>query len=690
MTRRRGFQNGLCNDEAAFIVGSGSRFVESVTARFKTNKIAAIVSSGVAVLLGLYLNFYRPGEPFEWVSFDIPHLFMPDTAITNLQIVLMDDQSHRGLNQQPGQIWDRALHARLLNKLKDDGASLVVFDVFFDEGSLTNQAPADLELAESMRQFGKVVLAGAFAKSNHPNAVGGQTLPPAKVFLDVIGDWWGVPSIRRDGDYRVRGHFNEPRRDPSLPWAAARLAGAPVTRTAEARFQHRWLHYYRHSPLPGLAYMHALKAAPDEFRGKVVFIGSDFAMKAQGSMADVFPTPTRPEMPGVEIAATAFLNLLRNDWIEKMDPGLELAILLLGGAVIGVVLGLIRPLPGLAVSAVAVIAVMAASSATFWGARVWYNWAILAFAQIPVAWVCAALFYGRRLAREVEETVTRGYGEPLASTEPVSTAKLHIPDFTLLKCIGEGAYGEVWLAESFTGTYRAIKVVYRLRFRTERPFEREFEGLLHFTPISLSHPGWVGILHAGQGPRDEYFYYVMEAADDLRLGEDIDPDTYVPKTLSKLIEDRTRLPVSDCLAIAIPLADALAALHAHQLTHRDIKPSNIIFVAGHPKLADIGLVTAAGEVSSRGMGTEGFIPPEGTGLPPADLFALGKVLYQTVTGYKADMYPRLPADLDARDPSGPLQRLLDLVRIACAEKAVDRFPSAGAMAAALRELQKSS
>ena len=52
---------------------------------------------------------------------------------------------------------------------------------------------------------------------------------------------------------------------------------------------------------------------------------------------------------------------------------------------------------------------------------------------------------------------------------------------------------------------------------------------------------------------------------------------------------------------------------------------------GRPKLADIGLVTDVGDGRSI-VGTEGYLPPEGPGTPQADIFALGRVLYEATTG----------------------------------------------------------
>src|SRR5438552_11616358 len=52
-----------------------------------------------------------------------------------------------------------------------------------------------------------------------------------------------------------------------------------------------------------------------------------------------------------------------------------------------------------------------------------------------------------------------------------------IPDHEVLRVIGRGAYGEIWLARSLTGAVRAVKVVYRSTFESERAFQREFPGM---------------------------------------------------------------------------------------------------------------------------------------------------------------------------------------------------------------------
>src|SRR5438067_8050590 len=87
-----------------------------------------------------------------------------------------------------------------------------------------------------------------------------------------------------------------------------------------------------------------------------------------------------------------------------------------------------------------------------------------------------------------------------------------IPDFAMIRRIGRGTYGEVWLSRNHLGQYRAVKIVRRNTFSHERPFEREFEGIKKFEPISREHEGVVAMLHVGRG--EDFFYYVMELADD--------------------------------------------------------------------------------------------------------------------------------------------------------------------------------
>ena len=264
----------------------------------------------------------------------------------------------------------------------------------------------------------------------------------------------------------------------------------------------------------------------------------------------------------------------------------------------------------------------------------------------------------------------------------------NIPDHDVLRKIGGGAYGEVWMARGVTGAMRAVKVVWREDFDDERTFEREFEGILKYEPISRDHPALVNILHVGRSPDGvSFYYYVMELGDDVTTGQEINPIEYEARTLRPDGKSGVRLETGLCIDVGLRLAEALDHLHSIGLAHRDVKPSNVIFVNGKAKLADIGLVAARDQRTF--VGTEGFVPPEGPGSAQADVYSLGKVLYEIATGKDRLDFPELPDEL----PTGlERKRWLDLNRIICevCEPRISKrnISTAADLAAALRHIQR--
>lgn len=245
-----------------------------------------------------------------------------------------------------------------------------------------------------------------------------------------------------------------------------------------------------------------------------------------------------------------------------------------------------------------------------------------------------------------------------------------IADHTLIRCIGEGSYGRVYLVRNeLTGIYRAMKIVFREAFNDSKPYLREFDAICFFDPISRSHPGFVQILHVGK--LENAFYYIMEVGDDVAAGPNIDPETYRPRTLG--LSRGEVLPVEKCIEVGSSLADCLSVLHAQGLIHRDIKPSNIIFVNGRPKLADIGLVTQIEEAKSL-VGTAGFMPPEGPMDPTSDIYSLGKVLYEIATGKDRCEFPELPGETTAENALH--LELNQIILRACHPKANRRYRTA--------------
>ena len=262
-----------------------------------------------------------------------------------------------------------------------------------------------------------------------------------------------------------------------------------------------------------------------------------------------------------------------------------------------------------------------------------------------------------------------------------------VPEHELIRLIGSGSSGQVWLAKNALGIFRAAKIVYESSFRHRRPFDREFDGILKFEPVSRLHDGLVDILQVGRNETFGYFYCVMELADDVVAGQNLNPDDYCPRTLTHDLSALRRLPVARCIYIGSQIASALDFLHRHGLSHGDIKPSNIVFVNGVPKLADIGLVTEMSGKKTSYVGTEGFIPPEGPGSAQADIYALGKVLYEISTGKDRHDYPELPEEIRSFAEGRDLVQFNKIVVKACRADTNQRFQSAQALLDALLAFQ---
>jgi CHASE2 domain-containing sensor protein len=649
----------------------GIQFTASVIFKIQLPKRwrGRVVGGAALAFLGLCLYTLPFLQWFTHVSFDLLLALRPQIPVDEAVIVYMDEPSRKQLGLAPDGPWDRALHTKLLRELSRRSPKAVVLDILFS----TNNPAQDPELANAIRDCGRVVLAFRTDYSR-PRSEAGIVEPelPVEPIRSAAAWGLGLADLRKDTDETIRYHPYDPRYTV-LAWKVAEgLKQAPENKAGP-----RWINYYGPpGSIPSLSYYQVLEpeAVPDPIlSNKVVFVGENTpSTTSEGSRStDECRTPytrwTGFTSPGVEVHATVCLNLLRRDWLWRLSQLMEIGIILGAGLALAYWLPMVRSerlLVWGAVVAGAVAGGFLAAAAVF---HLWFPWTIVSLAQAPgaVAWS-----FCRRPRQEAPET-----GAKTEAPTVQVTSSPQIPDHELVRPIGEGSYGQVWLAKSVIGTYRAVKVVYRNAFAQEAPFEREFRGIQNFEPISRSHEGFVDILHVGRNEQAGYFYYVMELADDQDSGRQVHPDSYVPKTLAKEVARRERIPLEECLSISISLSGALYRLHEGGFVHRDIKPANIIFVEGVPKLADIGLVAEAKSARSY-VGTEGFLPPEGPGTPQADIYSLGKVLYEISMGRDRRLFPELPTHLDQDPHETELLELNEIILKACQNQVRLRYKTA--------------
>ncbi|HAM73498.1 MAG TPA: hypothetical protein DCM86_17840 [Verrucomicrobiales bacterium] len=521
----------------------------------------------------------------------------------------------------------------------------------------------------------------------------------------------------RDENYVARGFYHGTPEHRGFVWEAARIAGSHYVLENPVPNNELWLNYYGGpSALRSMSFEEALNQDPGFFKEKLVFVGRKPITDFPGREVDQFGTPyarfqgRNANVGGVYIAATAFMNLMQGTPLQRMSTEDELRLLLYGALLFGGGLVWLRPWWAAGAGLACFFAAGAISCTSVWQTHTWWAWMFVSGVQIPVALAWALFTHTRRLGREkayLEKTLTQTLREVADSRrslesapQPAGPAKPSlfdaadadktptVADHTLVRRVGKGGYGEVWLARNAIGMHHVVKVVYREGFNDDGPYEREFRGIQKFMPISRSHPGFVNILQVGRNDRAGCFYYVMEAGDDEKTGQLIDPATYAPKTLGSVLRDGGALAPRDSVLLGMALASALGSLHQQKLIHRDIKPANIIYLNGAPKLADIGLVTDI-ETTGRDvslLGTEGYIAPEGPGTPAADVYSLGKVLYEASTGIDRRRFPELPTALyDASDAAERLQ-LNRIVLRACEPDPADRYATAAEMKADLEDL----
>ena len=260
--------------------------------------------------------------------------------------------------------------------------------------------------------------------------------------------------------------------------------------------------------------------------------------------------------------------------------------------------------------------------------------------------------------------------------------------YRLERVLGAGAMGRVWLARNIRlDAPVAIKIVERDLHGEEAMARVLKEARLE---ARLRHPNIVRVLDCHTD--DDLSYVVMELLEGCTLAD---------------LMDEGPLPPALAVRLLLPLVDGLALAHQGGVVHRDIKPENVFIArAGEricPKLLDFGIAHVMDEPgkarNKRRMivGTPGYMAPEQAYGerdidPRADIWSLGVVLYEAISGESAfgcasyQDYLRALNErvLPALPQSGGGAELWQIVQRALCPSHLGRFPSCGELADALR------
>ena len=222
----------------------------------------------------------------------------------------------------------------------------------------------------------------------------------------------------------------------------------------------------------------------------------------------------------------------------------------------------------------------------------------------------------------------------------------HCGQWRLVREIGHGAYGVVYLAVAPDGECAAVKVCRRDAVDPER-YSRELRGAKLYRAI----PPQEGLVRMRTLVETDWgFYAVMDLADDEFERTEGSLESYRPKTLAGVIKGEKALPLKECVNLAISLSKGLAALQRHHLLHRDIKPANVLYVCGRPVLSDPGLLVEESDAVSL-VGTPGYVPPEKFTDAASDVYSLGLTLKAASFGRQIedlDKGPAMEADTGAK------------------------------------------
>lgn len=261
-----------------------------------------------------------------------------------------------------------------------------------------------------------------------------------------------------------------------------------------------------------------------------------------------------------------------------------------------------------------------------------------------------------------------------------------IDDFTILDKLGEGAFGEVYLAQQNSLNREVALKIFQL---TKNKEQANIEDLISEAKkaASIQHVNIVNIYSVGQ--TEDVYYIAMEYINGLTLNSEI---------------SKRNIPTENILNIALQLCEGLQAILTKEIIHRDIKPENIILTSDNVvKITDFGTAQnlQQSEKKEECIGTPHFMSPEqfaGKNIDfRSDIYSLGATIYFLFTGqylFQGDSidelafkHQRLPAQSPHKYQESISEEICHFLGKMIQKKPENRYSSYGNIIADIRAIK---
>jgi WD40 repeat protein/tRNA A-37 threonylcarbamoyl transferase component Bud32 len=296
------------------------------------------------------------------------------------------------------------------------------------------------------------------------------------------------------------------------------------------------------------------------------------------------------------------------------------------------------------------------------------------------------------LRKRFATTATRDSEEWQQSLPAAGDKVRYFGDYELLEQIARGGMGVVYKARQVSlNRVVALKMILAGQLASEREVERFYTEAQ--AAANLQHPNIVAIHEVGQHVGQHYFSM----------------DYVAGKSLAQLVREKPFAAVQAARYVKT-IAEAIEYAHQHGTLHRDLKPANVLIdTFDQPRVTDFGLakrIEGTAQLTSTGslMGTPSYMPPEQAGAhdgkvgPASDVYSLGAVLYELVTGRPPFLGESLVVTLNQvlnTEPVPPrllnpeIPRDLETVCLKCLQKEPGkRYQTAAELAGDLRRFLK--